>query len=610
MKKSIPSAKSKAVATLETIHAALALFQAGKLMEAEVICQQILIGAPNHFDALHLLGVLKSLAKDYESSLSLLDQAAALKPDNQEVQKNRRISVSQYQAVRIGEAIALHQQGRFAEAEPIYLAVLELDTEQVDALQLIGALEAQRKNHQSAIDYLDRALTIKPDYAEAYNNRGTALQELKRLEEALASYDQALRIKPDYAEAYSNRGNALRELKRLDEALANYDQALRIKPNYAEAYSNRGNALRELKRLDEALANYDQALRIKPNYAEAYSNRGNALRELKRLDEALASYDQALRIKPNYAEAHWNESLCRLLKGEFEAGWQKYEWRWLRRDRTELPRSYPQPLWLGKEDLAGKTVLLYGEQGFGDTLQFSRYVRHVAALGAEIVLEVPGALLPLFSELEGKPTLVTKRSSLPAFDFHCPLMSLPLAFKTGLADIDGAPHLRVPEDRLTAWKTRISAAGTPRVGLVWSGSAVHKNDSNRSISLGEFKHLLVNGPAFFCLQKEIRESDQIALKSLPMVRTFASDLTDFADTAALVSLMDVVITVDTSVAHLAGALGKKVWILLPYVPDWRWLLDRSDSPWYDSATLFRQPKIGDWASVIDTVRQRLQDRAI
>ena len=508
MKKSIPSAKSKAVATLETIHAALALFQAGKLMEAEVICQQILIGAPNHFDALHLLGVLKSLAKDYESSLSLLDQAAALKPDNQEVQKNRRISVSQYQAVRIGEAIALHQQGRFAEAEPIYLAVLELDTEQVDALQLIGALEAQRKNHQSAIDYLDRALTIKPDYAEAYNNRGTALQELKRLE------------------------------------------------------------------------------------------------------EALASYDQALRIKPNYAEAHWNESLCRLLKGEFEAGWQKYEWRWLRRDRTELPRSYPQPLWLGKEDLAGKTVLLYGEQGFGDTLQFSRYVRHVAALGAEIVLEVPGALLPLFSELEGKPTLVTKRSSLPAFDFHCPLMSLPLAFKTGLADIDGAPHLRVPEDRLTAWKTRISAAGTPRVGLVWSGSAVHKNDSNRSISLGEFKHLLVNGPAFFCLQKEIRESDQIALKSLPMVRTFASDLTDFADTAALVSLMDVVITVDTSVAHLAGALGKKVWILLPYVPDWRWLLDRSDSPWYDSATLFRQPKIGDWASVIDTVRQRLQDRAI
>ena len=610
MKKSIPSAKSKAVATLETIHAALALFQAGKLMEAEVICQQILIGAPNHFDALHLLGVLKSLAKDYESSLSLLDQAAALKPDNQEVQKNRRISVSQYQAVRIGEAIALHQQGRFAEAEPIYLAVLELDTEQVDALQLIGALEAQRKNHQSAIDYLDRALTIKPDYAEAYNNRGTALQELKRLEEALASYDQALRIKPDYAEAYSNRGNALRELKRLEESLASHDQALRIKPDYAEAYSNRGNALQELKRLDEALANYDQALRIKPNYAEAYSNRGNALRELKRLDEALASYDQALRIKPNYAEAHWNESLCRLLKGEFEAGWQKYEWRWLRRDRTELPRSYPQPLWLGKEDLAGKTVLLYGEQGFGDTLQFSRYVRHVAALGAEIVLEVPGALLPLFSELEGKPTLVTKRSSLPAFDFHCPLMSLPLAFKTGLADIDGAPHLRVPEDRLTAWKTRISAAGTPRVGLVWSGSAVHKNDSNRSISLGEFKHLLVNGPAFFCLQKEIRESDQIALKSLPMVRTFASDLTDFADTAALVSLMDVVITVDTSVAHLAGALGKKVWILLPYVPDWRWLLDRSDSPWYDSATLFRQPKIGDWASVIDTVRQRLQDRAI
>ena len=576
MKKSIPSAKSKAVATLETIHAALALFQAGKLMEAEVICQQILIGAPNHFDALHLLGVLKSLAKDYESSLSLLDQAAALKPDNQEVQKNRRISVSQYQAVRIGEAIALHQQGRFAEAEPIYLAVLELDTEQVDALQLIGALEAQRKNHQSAIDYLDRALTIKPDYAEAYNNRGTALQELKRLEEALASYDQALRIKPDYAAAYYNRGNALKELKRLEEALASYDQALRIKPDYAEAYSNRGNALQELKRLDEALANYDQAL----------------------------------RIKPNYAEAHWNESLCRLLKGEFEAGWQKYEWRWLRRDRTELPRSYPQPLWLGKEDLAGKTVLLYGEQGFGDTLQFSRYVRHVAALGAEIVLEVPGALLPLFSELEGKPTLVTKRSSLPAFDFHCPLMSLPLAFKTGLADIDGAPHLRVPEDRLTAWKTRISAAGTPRVGLVWSGSAVHKNDSNRSISLGEFKHLLVNGPAFFCLQKEIRESDQIALKSLPMVRTFASDLTDFADTAALVSLMDVVITVDTSVAHLAGALGKKVWILLPYVPDWRWLLDRSDSPWYDSATLFRQPKIGDWASVIDTVRQRLQDRAI
>lgn len=660
------------------LNSALSLFQAGKHDEADELCLTILRQNPQHFDAIHLLGIIKLTKRQYEQALGYLERALSIRPNDPEVEKNRGIAANLYNKARITSGMEMHKQGQFALAEPMYLSVLELAPLDFDATQLLGALAVQRRQYAKGIAYLERALAIKPDHAETHYNHGVALQELKRAEEALASFDRALVIQPNYAEAHYKRGVALQELKRVEEALASHDRVLAIKPDHAEAHYRRGIALWELKQVEEALASYDRALAIKPGHAEAHNNRGVvlqalkrveealdsydrslainpahadaqnnrgvALRELKRVEEALASYDRtltirpdhveahynrgialwklkrveealasfarALAIKPDYAEAHWNESLCRLLSGDFAAGWQKYEWRWQRMDSTEQARCYPQPLWLGADDLTGKTILLYGEQGFGDTLQFSRYVPYVAARGATVVLEVPPALVSLLSHLEGKLTLAAKGSKLPPFDLHCPLMSLPLAFAIRLPDVTGVPYLRVPESRLAAWSSRLPAAGAARVGLVWSGSTNHKNDADRSIGLGEFKHLLVDGHDYFCLQKEIRESDHAELESIPMVQTFASDLTDFADTAALVDLMDVVVTVDTSVAHLAGALGKEVWILLPYVPDWRWLLDRSDSPWYDSATLFRQSTPGDWSSVICNVRHRLQEMLV
>lgn len=725
---------------------AISRFQAGRLDEASSLCQAVLAKAPGHFDALHLLGVIELRSRHFDTGLSYLDRAIAIQPENAEVRNNWRIAVGQFNRARMASAVALHQQGRFLDAEVIYQSVLELEPFHFDATQLLGALAGQRGQHQLALIFLERALSINPNNAEAHNNRGIALRHLQRVHEALESYDHALRINPDYAEANCNRGNALQQLSRMEEALASYNAALAIKPeyaealcncgnvlqsmkrpaeavdcydralmltgdladalynrgnalhtlnrqkdalesyeralavnpDYAEAYCNRGNILQALGRWTDALSSYDRALELKPDYANAHNNRGNVLLELKqvsgamtsyekalsyapeyasahnnrgnaffemdritdalhsyeqaltlnpayakahynrgktllelgRLDDAIAAYENALAIDPEYIDAHWNQGLCLLLKGDYEAGWRKFEWRWRLKGRDEQPRNYVQPLWNPSVEQCGKTILLYGEQGLGDTLQFSRYVEQVARLGANVLLEVPRTLMPVFRNFKGVTRLVAKGAKPPAFDYYCPLMSLPRVFNTRLDEISGLPYLQVPENRLKAWQSRLALPETARIGVVWSGNAGHKNDRDRSIPLAIFKHLLVGEYAYFSLQKEIRELDKAELPALPMLRTFTAELADFSDTAALISLMDVVITVDTSVAHLAGALGKEVWILLPFVPDWRWMMHRPDSPWYDSATLIRQSKRADWPSVVGEVAERLRKRFV
>jgi len=427
------------------------------------------------------------------------------------------------------------------------------------------------------------------------------------LDEALASYDRAIAIKPDYAKAHNNRGNALKELKRWDEALASYDRAIAIKPDYADAYSNRGNALNELKRLDEALASYDRAIAIKPDYADAYSNRGVALQELKRLDEALASYDRAIAIKPDDAEAYWNKSLALLLAGEFGRGWELYEWRWKKETFTSPKRNFPQPLWLGEEDIAGKTILLHAEQGLGDTIQFCRYAKLVKALGAKVVLEVPKALRGLLSELGGVDEVIEQGKALPAFDYHCPLLSLPLAFKTNLANIPSPkPYLAASIQKCDEWEQRLGAKGKPRVGLVWSGSTTHKNDHNRSLTLQQLLAHLPDHYEYVSLQKEVREVDKAALE-VSRISHYGDELNDFTDTAALCQLMDLVVSVDTSVAHLAGAIGKTTWVLLPYAPDWRWLLNRNDSPWYECVKLYREDETREWEAALRFIRNDMAE---
>jgi tetratricopeptide (TPR) repeat protein len=480
-----------------------------------------------------------------------------------------------------------------------------------DALHLSGLIYAQNRKLSLALDLFSKAIDIKPSFAHALSNRGNVFKELKRFEEALANYDQAISIKPDFADAYYNRGLALIELKRLEEAIASYDRAIQISPNFAEAYSNRGNALIELKRKEEAVASYDRAIEIIPEFAEAHYNRGNALKELKRMEDALACYDKSIEVKPDYAEAYWNKSLSLLLSGEFVRGCILYEWRWKKEDTLENKRNFLQPLWLGADDIAGKTILLHAEQGLGDTIQFCRYAKLVKERGARLLLEVPKVLLGLLSGLEGVDQFVEKGKALPSFDYHCPLMSLPLAFNTTLESIpNNIPYIHSNINNQNKWQERIGGAGF-KVAICWQGSIKGKVDVGRSFPVSLFQGLAqIEGVRLISLQKNEGVEQ---LENLPVgmiVETLSNDFDSgenaFLDSAAVMKCMDLVITSDTALTHLAGALGVKTWLPLKYVPDWRWMLDRSDSPWYPNHRLFRQKTSDDWISVFTEMEKELK----
>ncbi len=563
--------------------------QTGNLEAGLITIKKSLDINPNQPNALNNMGNALQDLNQLDEALSNYDLAIAYKPDYAEAYCNR--------------AITLHILKRPDEALASYDYAIILNPDNAEAYSNRATTLQNLKRPFEALASCQRAISIKPDFAEAYFNRGNVLRELKRLDEAITSFEYAIFLKSDFGEAYSNRGNALKDLKRLDEALASYDRAIDLKPDYAEAYSNRGVTLQNLKRLDEALASFDRAIVLKPDYADAYSNRGNALKDLKRLDEALASYDRAIDLKPDYAEAYWNKSLLKILTGDYLEGWQLYEWRWKKEPLFDSLRVYKQPLWLGTETLLNKTLLIYPEQGLGDYIQYIRYAVLVEQLGAKVILEVPLALMTLVSTLNGQFTFIETGKPLPNFDYYCPLMSLPLAFKTTVDTIPALlPYLYADESKKQKWQKKLGKKTVTRIGLVWSGSSVHKNDHNRSLSLKQMDSLLGLPFDFHSLQKEIRAIDLDVLIAFPHIHQHQDDLHDFSDTAALVDAMDIIISVDTSVAHLAGAMGKTVFILLPYAPDYRWLLDKTDSPWYPTATLFRQPALNDWENVIAKLR--------
>jgi tetratricopeptide (TPR) repeat protein len=562
---------------------AFSAFGAGKLGEAEELCHQILASDSDHFAALHLLAIVQSALGKKTEALASYDRALNLRGDHPEVLSNR--------------GVTLHELERFEEALASYDRALALRPNYAEALSNRGNTLRRLNRLDEAVASYDRALTARPNYAEAHCNRGAALQALQRFEEALASYDHALSIQPDYITAICNRGGALQQLGRFDDALASYERALTSAPNHAEALCNRGVTLHRLNRLVEALASYDHALAVRPYYAQAHCNRGVTLHEMRRFDEALASYAQALAARPDYAEAHFNEGLSRALIGDYEHGLQKFEWRW-RAEQRDQRRDFRQPLWLGADDIAGKTILLHAEQGFGDTIQFARYVPMVAARGARVVLEVQRPLRRLMDSLAGATDIVARGEPLPAFDLHCPLLSLPLAFGTRPDAIPATtPYLRAPSREVEGWKQRLGPRRRPIIGLAWSGGRTLRH---RSMKLNELLPLLDSDrdATFVSLQKEVPSEDLPALNNQRSVLHFGLELSDFADTAAIVSQLDLVISVDTAVAHLAGALAKPVWVLVPFVPDWRWQLDGDDSPWDPTARLFRQDESRAWDRVI------------
>jgi Flp pilus assembly protein TadD len=453
---------------------------------------------------------------------------------------------------------------------------------------------------------LGDALGLDPSIIELFQ-RALVDHQAGRLLQAEAAYRQILAIDPAHAEAHSNLGNALYALGRQAEAEASYREALRLRPDFPEAHFNLGVALNALGRPAEAEVSYREALRLRPNLPEAQNGRGIALDALGRRAEAEASYREALRLRPDFPEAHNNLGVALLLTGRFEEGWREYEWRWKTKPFSSSARYFLAPLWRG-EAIGDRTILLHAEQGLGDTLQFCRYVP-LMVCGAGITLEVQPPLVRLLSRLPGVRRVIARGDRLPPFDLHCPLMSLPLAFGTTLDTIPAAtPYLSADPALAANWKERLVGLDGLRIGLVWAGGQRFTyDDRRRSIALKALAALgQVSGVSFVSLQKDEAAAEAAEPPHGLMLHDFTSELHDFEDTAALIVNLDLVISVDTSVAHLAGALGKPVWLLKRFDTDWRWLLNRNDSPWYPTLRQFRQPRPGDWNSAICAVRDALQ----
>jgi tetratricopeptide (TPR) repeat protein len=511
------------------------------------------------------------------------------------------------------QAYQSFQQGELDRAERLCAGILQHRPEDFDALHLLGMLHFQRHRVVEALRFLARALKVNSNSADALSNLGLALHATGRYDEAISSYRHALDLAPDHPEILYNLGNALLALGRGDDALLNYEAVLAIAPGHVGALVNSGNALLLLNQPARAMASYDAALATMPDHPQILTNRGHARRRLDKPTEALADFKAALTAAPQFAEAHFELAMTQLAMGDFDAGWKSYEWRWKTGAFARHRRPFDTAPWLGDAPIIGKTILLHAEQGFGDTIQFIRYAPFLAGQGAKVVCEVQPELQPLLSEnpMLRDIAVVAAGAPLPAFDLHCPLLSLPLALGTQPETIPAAiPYLAAPAERVANWQARLPP-GRPRAGFVWSGQSSHNNDSNRSIALARLSALFEDERIrCFSLQRDLRATDAEALRDLPNLVHLGGELRDFADTAAVISLLDVVISVDTAVAHLAGALGKPVILLLPYAADFRWLRQRCDSPWYPSAKLLRQPAFGDWDSAIARAASELRDFAL
>jgi tetratricopeptide (TPR) repeat protein len=584
------------LAELESIFdQALAFHRAGLLAEAEQLYRRVLEHRPGSFDCQHLLGVISYQRGNCLEAVRQIDAALKINSRVADAHLNRGNALLRLK--RFEEALASYDKAIALKGEPDAMLL----NCRGSALRNLGRLD-------EAMVALDRAIELRPDLVEAFNNRANVLKDLERLDAALEDYDRAIALKPDNADAFNNRGNLHKLLERDEQALLDYEKAIALKPDYAEAFYNHGTMLCDLGRFETALPQLSRAIEIRPDYAEAFYNRGTALMGLRRIDEALAGFARALELKPDYPESAWNRGLCNLLAGRWREGWPDYERRWQADQAAPHWHMCGRPLWTGQQDIRGKTLLLHSEQGYGDTIMALRFVRPVAEMGAQVILEAPPALQPLLTQFEGI-RLTQPGEPQPDFDLYCPLMSLPRALDLTLEKLDAAdvPYLRATAAHVETWRRRLPPSGGLKVGINWAGNPTFRHDKSRSIGLARMLPLVARPDVrFFGLQKDLREGDADLLRSHPEIDPLGRDIESFADTAAIISLMDLVISSDTSVVHLAGALGKPVWILLPFVPDWRWLLDRTDSPWYPTARLFRQTEIGDWNDVVDRVAAELR----
>ena len=543
----------------QTLQEALSLHQQGRLREAEKLYARAVKAAPNNFDALHLLGLIKA------------------------------------------------QSGQMGEAHRLMSAALKINPNAPDALVNFANVLHTLKRDADALAHLDKALALRPGDQEALLYRGNALSALDRTEEAIACFDTVLARNPANGDALLNRGTALARLGRYADALTDFDVILARVPQNVEALYNRGTARLELERHEQALAAFDAALAGAPQHTGAWTNRGRALQALNRHAEAATSFEKAIAIDKNFADAHSNLALSLLTLGQLSRGFAEYEWRWKRSGMTDARRGYRGRAWLGEFPLAQRTILLAAEQGLGDSIQFARYVPLLARSGAKVVLEVQPELKALLATVDGVASCHARGETLPAYDVYCPLGSLPLAFKTEPATIPAdSPYVHADDAHMAKWRASVEALPGKRVVLTWAGHARHPNDRNRSIALEMLEPLLArDGISFISVQRDFRGDDAALLARQKNVTHVGDKLNDMADTAAVVALADLTVAVDTSVIHLAGAMGRQAWVMLPFSPDWRWTLTGERSPWYPRTRLFRQATPGDWPGVIASLRDAL-----
>ncbi len=573
--------------------AGLRLLRAGQFQDAEQCGRLALALDAAHADSLHLMGLLSLLAKQHAIAVEWFAEAIRQNPN-----------VADY---FFNLAHALKELGRTDEAIKSFDRGLVLQSGYAEGWYNLGELLQAQGRLDEAIMSFDVALKAEPTYREAANAGGLLYFETRRYEEALARFTRSAEIDPNQPGAFNFISRCHWALRRFEDALANGYKAIALAPDHPELNKNLGLLLQKLDRHEEAVSWLDKALALRGDFAPALNDRSTSLFALRRIDEAFADIDRAIAVDPECADYHWNKALLQLLIGDF-SGWRGREWGRKCALVNFVDRQFEKPQWFGEEPVAGKTILLHSDEGFGDTIQFSRYARLVAERGGRVILEVQDALHPLLSGLDGVSLCLPKSATaLPDFDLHCALSGLPLAFKTRLETIPAASAYLppLPEERMREWRARLGAPDRLRVGLVWSGNPMHSNDRSRSTTLQVMSKILDSNARFYSLQKEPRPEDKAMLAEKTDIIDLTEHLTDFVATAALVSCLDLVISVDTSVAHLAAALGRPTWILLPFTPDYRWLLDRDDSPWYPSARLFRQDERRDYAVVLERVREEL-----
>lgn len=608
--------------------AAIAQHQAGNYAQAEKVYRELIAGDPDradphHADALHLLGLIASEVGRHNTAAALIARAIELAGPAPVYCANLGIALFRQGKVRqaiacyrqalkgnASDAVtyarlggALLRQGRLPEAAEALRASARLAPEDANTrFELGNALHAMG-DYQGAAESYRRALEREPLHAEASHNLGVTLTMRNLPGEAVTAYERAIRIRPDYPEPHNNLGTLMQALRREDRALYHYGEALRLAPDSLEVRYNLALLHQERDRLDEAAAGYRELLALKPDHAEALNNLGNTLLALGRPREAAACYRKTLAGDPDSADANWNLGVTNLLLGRFTEGWKGHEWRF--RQKGSSPRVFPQPLWDGSP-LAGRRILLHAEQGLGDTLQFVRYAPLVKDRGGHVILECQKPLVRLLSGMRGVDCLIPAGAVLPSFDCHAPLLSLPAIFQTDWASIPAAiPYLTVPPAEQERWKSaieaRVGARAGLKVGLTWAGNPRHKNDRNRSLPVDALGALAgLDNILFFGLQKGCAGPNPLETVEL------LDAASDFRDTAAIVQNLDLIVSVDTSVAHLAGAMGKPVRTLLPFAPDWRWMLDRASTPWYPSMKLYRQTRRQDWTEVLEKLRAELE----